>query len=324
MNSLIEQILETLSSLGNSQLVALFNLVDFEKCGVLGVLAKGEFISHSRDITIKFKNTPLEKVILTGQTSTYPGVLFKKLLLPFPTYDTSNSTFECLCLPLLGTEKKAMTGVIVLAQKTGTSLPLARLQMLKMLKPMVASIIKVTQENEHWIQLATKDELTNLYTRPYFEKRLQEEVRRTQRYGKVLSILRIQINDFKKINEIYGYLEGNKVLQEFAKKILAKSIRQEIDISCRYSDEQFIVMLPNTSLDGAYVLAERIRQNCVQHVFRTEQDIRIKVTVSIAIAETIDDATNFESDKTIYQDEILVRSDLMLQHAGHNQVIVYW
>ncbi len=323
MNSLIEQILETLSSLGNSQLVALLNIVDFEKCGVLGVLAKGEFISHSRDLTIKFKNTPLEKVLLTGQTSTYPGVLFKKLLLPFPTYDKSNTTFECLCVPLLGAEKKVMTGVIVLAKKTGSSLPLARLQMLKMLIPMVASIVKVTQENERWIELATKDKLTNLYTRPYFEKRLHEEVVRTQRYGKVLSILRIQINDFKKINEIYGYLQGNKILQEFAKR-LAKSIRQEIDIACRYSDEQFIVMLPNTSLDGAYVLAERIRQNCAQHVFKTEEDILIKVTVSIAIAETINDATNFELDKTIYQDEMLVRSDLMLQQAGHNQVIVHW
>jgi diguanylate cyclase (GGDEF)-like protein len=328
MNSLIKQILETLACLVNSQLVAIFNLVDFENCGVSGVLAKGEFISHSRDITIKFKNTPLEKVILTGQTSTYPGVLLKNLLLPFPTYDKTNSTFECLCIPLLGAEKKVMTGVIVLAQKTGTSLPSARLQMLKMLSPIVVSIVKVTQENEHWIQLATKDELTKLYTRPYFEKRLQEEIIRTQRYGKFLSILRIEINDFKKINEIYGYLQGNKVLQEFA-KILAKSIREEIDIACRYSDQQFIVMLPNTSVDGAYVLAERIRQNCVQHFFKTEQGIRIKVTVSIGVAQTLE-ATRFEwekkteSDETIYQEEILARSDLILQQSGHNQVIVYW
>jgi len=328
MNSLIKQILETLSRLGNSQLVTIFNLVDFENFGIYGVLAKGEFISHSSDIKIKFKKTPLEKVILTGQTSMYPGVLLKKLLLPFPTYDKTNNSFECLCLPLLGTEKKVMTGVIVLAQKTGTSLPSARLQMLKMLSPIVVSIMKLTQENERWIQLATKDELTNLYTRPYFEKRLQEEIIRTQRYGKFFSLLRIEINDFKKINEIYGYLQGNKVLQEFA-QMLVKSIREEIDIHCRYNDQQFIIILPNTSVDGAYILAERIRQNCVQHFFRTEQGIRLKVTVSIGVAQTID-ATRSESDQNpesghkISQEEILARSDLMLQQSGPNQVVVYW
>ena len=328
MKSLIKQILETLARLGNSQLVALFNLVDFENCGVSGVLAKGELISHSRDIKIKFKQTPLEKVILTGQISTYPGVLLKDLLLPFPTYDKTNSTFECLCLPLLGAEKKVMTGVIVIAQKTGTSLSSTHLQMLKMLGPIVVSIMKVTEENEHWIQLATKDELTHLYTRPYFEKRLEEEIIRTQRYGKFFSILRIELNDFKKIKKMYGYLEANTVLQEFA-KILTKSIRKEIDIACRYSDQQFLIMLPNTSADGAYVLAERIRKNCVQHCFKIKPGVELKVTVSIGVTQSIDASRsewdkNPESDHSIYQEEILARSDLMLQQAGHNQVIVYW
>jgi diguanylate cyclase (GGDEF)-like protein len=328
MNSLIKQILETLSRLGNSQLVAIFNLVDFENCGVSGVLAKGEFISHSHDITIKFKNTPLEKVILTGQTLTYPGVLIKNLLLPFPTNDKTISTFECLCIPLLGAEKKVMKGVVILAQKTGTSLSSTHLQMLKMLGPIIVSIVEVTQENEHWIQLATKDKLTKLYTRPYFEKRLQEEIIRTQRYGKFLSLLRIEINDLKKINKIYGYLQGNKVLQEFA-KMLVKSIRGEIDLACRYSDQQFIVMLPSTSIDGAYVLAERIRHNCVQHVFRTEQGTRLKVTLSIGVAQSIDiirseSNKSYKSDQIIYQEEVLARSDLMLQQSGPNQVIVYW
>lgn len=331
MNPLIKQLLDTLGRLGNSQLVALFNVLDFENCGVFGVLAKGEFISHSRDITFKYENTPLEKLILSGRTATYPGRLLKKLILPFPTYDKTNSTFDCLCLPLLGGEEETVTGVVVLAQKTGTSLPSARLQMLQMLMPMVANIVEITEENERWIQLATKDELTKLYTRPYFEKRLQEELTRTHRHGEYFSILRIDMDHFKQINGTCGYRQGNSVLQEFA-KILVESVRK-IDIACRYSGQQFMVLLPNTSVDGAYVLAERIRQSCAQHFFRTVQATQLKVTVSIGIAQNLetvppenDENANAEN-QVLSKEEILARSDSMLEIAkktGRDKIMVSW
>jgi diguanylate cyclase (GGDEF)-like protein len=335
MNPLIKQVLDTLSRLGNSQLVALFNVLDFENCGVFGVLAKGEFISHNSEITFKFKKTPLEKVILSGRTSTYPGKLLKKVLLPFPTYEKNNSTFDCLCLPLLGAEEEVVTGVVVLAQKTDTSLPSARLQMLQMLMPMVANIVEMTQENERWIQLATKDELTKLYTRPYFEMRLQEEVTRTRRHGDYFSILRIDMDHFKQINADYGYRQGNSVLQEFA-KILADSVRQGIDIACRYSGQQFMVLLPNTSVDGAYVLAERIRHSCVQHFFRTGQGTTLKITVSIGIAQNIDTVSPENDEKAsadnhhasyqvLSKEEILALSDSMLEIAkktGRDKIMV--
>jgi diguanylate cyclase (GGDEF)-like protein len=335
MNPLIKQVLDTLSRLGNSQLIALFNVLDFENCGVFGVLAKGELISHS-EITFLFKNTPLEKVILGGRTATYPGKLLKKLLLPFPIYDKTNSTFDCLCLPLLGAEEEVVTGVVVLAQKTGNELSASRLQMLQMLMPMVANIVEMTQENERWIQLATKDELTKLYTRPYFEMRLQEEVTRTRRHGDYFSILRIDMDHFKQINADYGYRQGNSLLQEFA-KILVESIRQGIDIACRYSGQQFMALLPNTSIDDAYVLAERIRQSCAKHIFRTGQG-SLKVTVSIGIAQNLetvspenDENASIDDNEASYQvyskEEILARSDSMLDIAkktGRDKIMVSW
>ncbi len=336
MNSLIKQVLDTLSRLGNSQLVALFNVLDFENCGVFGVLAKGEFISHNSEIKFKFKQTPLEKVILSGRTSTYPGKIWKKLLLPVPTYEKNNRTFDCLCLPLLGAEEEVVTGVVVIAQKIDTSLPSARLQMLQMLMPMVANIVEVTQENERWIQLATKDELTKLYTRPYFEMRLQEEVTRTRRHGDFFSILRIDMDHFKQINAEYGYRQGNGVLQEFA-KMLNDYVRKGIDIVCRYSGQQFMVLLPNTSVDGAYVLAERIRQNCAQHFFRTRQGAMLKVTVSIGIAQNMDtvspedenaSSNNHHASYQVFsKEEILALSDSMLEIAkktGRDKVMVSW
>jgi len=337
MHILMKQVLDTLSRLGNSQLIALFNVLDLETCGVFGVLAKGEFISHNSEITFQLQKTPLEKIILSGRTSTYPGVLLKKLRLPFPTYEKTKSTFDCLCLPLLGAEEEVVTGIVVLAQKTGTSLPSARLQMLQMLMPMVANIVEMNQENERWIQLATTDELTKLYTRPYFEMRLQEEVTRTRRHGDFFSILRIDLDHFKQINGTYGYRQGNNVLQEFA-QLLAGSIRQGIDIACRYSGQQFMALLPNTSVDGAYVLAERIRQSCAKHSFISGQGTTLQVTVSIGIAQNIDaispkndENANADNHHAPYQvfskEEILALSDSMLEIAkktGRNKSMVSW
>ena len=332
MNPLIKQMLETLGRLGNSQLIALFNVLDFEKCGVFGVLAKGEFIAHN--LSFEFENTPLEKVILGGRTATYPGKLLKKLLLPFPTYEKGKSTFDCLCLPLIGAGDEAVTGIVVLALKTGTSLPSTRLQMLQMLMTMVANVVEMTQENERLIQLATQDDLTKLYTRPYFEMRLQDEVTRTSRHGDFFSILRIDMDHFKQINDNYGYRQGNSVLQEFA-KILLESVRIGIDIACRYSGQQFMVLLPNTTVDGAYVLAERIRQSCAKHFFKTGQGSQLKVTVSIGIAqnqdtdspETYETADKPARHKVLSKEEILALSDSMLDIAkktGRDKVMVSW
>ncbi len=216
MEQLIKQTLDTIARLSNSKQIALFNVVDNQNFGILGVLNQGEFISHNREEHINIKNTPFEKILSTQETHTFPGGQVNKLSLPFPTYKETNSTFKCLCLPLLGGENHPVAGIIVVAQKTEISLPPERLQFLKMLTPLIAAILEATEENKRAIQLTIKDFLTNLYTRSYFEMRLQEETKRVKRYGGEFSILRLDINQLRTINNNYGYKEGNRVLQVFS------------------------------------------------------------------------------------------------------------
>ncbi len=330
MDRLIRQALETIANLSNRKPIALLSVEDKHNGMVVGGWVKGECILlHT---SIKFKRTPIEKIISTKQAHTYPGTVVESL--PFPAYKETKSGFSCLCLPLLSGNSQ-VKGVVVIAQKRGSPLPADRLQTLNTLIPLIAAVVEASLENERLIQLATRDDLTDLYTRRYFETRLQEEFTRVRRHGGVFSLLMVDIDHFKQINDTCGYKEGNRVLQEVS-KLLSSSIRKEIDIPCRYNGKQFILLLPNTNVDGAYILAERIRQRCENYRFTTLQGIPIKVTVSIGIAHSVDiahneilnDSSNQKNPVTeISKEELIHRADLMLyaaKQAGRNQVMVWW
>jgi diguanylate cyclase (GGDEF)-like protein len=210
------------------------------------------------------------------------------------------------------------------------------LAMLTFMTPLLADALSTIFENQALYTQATVDKLTNLYTRHYFEIRLQEEMTRVRRHGGILSTMLIDIDSFKKINAQYGYQEGDRILQEVA-KILTASIRREIDIPCRYAGEQFILLLPHTDVDGAYILGDRIRKRCEQNIFLTTKKDHVHITVSIGIANNVDvirdeddmDAEPIELDKNslISKEELLNRADIMLtaaKQAGRNHVMVWW
>jgi diguanylate cyclase (GGDEF)-like protein len=108
-------------------------------------------------------------------------------------------------------------------------------------------------------QQAITDGLTGLYNHRYFYKRLGEEVATSERYGAPLSLLMLDLDDFKRFNDTYGHLAGDLVLREIA-DILRHQVRNLIDLPARYGGEEFAVILPNTPLSGAQAAADRLRQ----------------------------------------------------------------
>ncbi|MCK5877295.1 MAG: GGDEF domain-containing protein [Candidatus Marithrix sp.] len=334
MIGLIRQVVETVAKLINSKPTTLLSIKDQVKATIIGGWLKNEFIAYDKEIPIK--NTPLEKIILSKEARTYPGKVIESL--PFPNYKDSDkkSNFSCLCLPLLSSEQQ-IKGILIVAQKRGSPIPTEQLETLNTILPLIASILENNLEHERLVQLATTDDLTKLYTRSYFETRLQEEFTRVRRHGGVFSLLMIDVDSFKRVNDLYGYKEGNKALQEIA-KIVDSSIRKEIDIPCRYSGSQFMLLLPNTDVDGAYILAERIRQRCEKNKVTTKKGATIRVTVSIGLTHNVeiahedlvdDDSVNQElnSVKEVSKEEVIQRADLMLhaaKKAGRNQVMVWW
>ena len=123
----------------------------------------------------------------------------------------------------------------------------------------VAVNLKSLRLNQQLEQQATTDALTGLHNRRFLMRRFEEEIARAARYGQPLSVLMIDIDDFKWFNDTYGHPQGDKLLVAVAETLFA-STREKVDVVSRYGGEEFVVLLPSTPVRGAGVLAERLRE----------------------------------------------------------------
>jgi len=130
--------------------------------------------------------------------------------------------------------------------------------------------IHLFKENE---RLAMLDGLTGLFNRRYFDINVVKEFRRAKRYNKDCSLLLLDLDNFKKINDTKGHLFGDMVLKNLA-VILVRTSREE-DVLCRYGGEEFIIILPETAADGALCYGERLRVNLHGDPFFQEHGITV-------------------------------------------------
>jgi diguanylate cyclase (GGDEF)-like protein len=145
----------------------------------------------------------------------------------------------------------------------------------------LAEIASVAFENSRLYDLAITDGLTRLFIVRYFHQRLDEEITRTRRTSQPLSLLMLDIDHFKTVNDTYGHQSGDTVLVGLARII--RKVFREVDIPCRYGGEEFAVILPNTDEAGAVIVAERFRQAVAANVFPLPQG-EITVTVSVGLS----------------------------------------
>jgi len=162
------------------------------------------------------------------------------------------------------------------------------------------------------LEMAITDQLTSLYNRRYMENHLGSLVRRAKSQEKPLSILMMDIDHFKAVNDTYGHAVGDEVLIEFSSR-LQRNVRG-LDLACRYGGEEFVVVMPETDGAFAYMVAERLRQDVSEVTFETESG-PLDITLSIGIA-------SLESSEESGED-ILKRADVALYKAkgeGRNRV----
>jgi len=158
---------------------------------------------------------------------------------------------------------------------------------------------------------AVTDGLTGLFNHAYFLQALRQEVLRSKRHGLRASLLLLDLDDFKQVNDARGHVEGDRVLMRAA-AIIRDSVR-EIDIASRYGGEEFAVLLPDTSRLGAFVVAERIRTR-IEERFRRG---RATVTISGGIAVYPEDAGS--------PADLIVQADAGLygaKAAGKNRILL--
>jgi len=157
---------------------------------------------------------------------------------------------------------------------------------------LIRDYVEVTEElekkSEEVQQLQEFDELTMVYNKRKFEERLQYEIARKNRYDTPLSLVFLDLDGFKELNEIHGFSVGDRILSEIAG--LIRAFLREIDIVARWIGETFIVLLPDTELGGAIVIAERLRLLVGNHEF---EDID-KITASFGVTEYINDEDYYD------------------------------
>ncbi len=163
-------------------------------------------------------------------------------------------------------------------------------------------------------EMSTVDELTKLYNRRYFIEALDGEFERASRSEREMALLMLDLDYFKKVNDAYGHLAGDKALSDIG-EILKKHIRRT-DLACRYGGEEFAVVLPNVGKDNIYPTYERFREMVSMQLFEYESK-QFHITVSIGIA--------FSNDAESAND-LLAHADQALYQAkelGRNRRVIY-
>lgn len=155
------------------------------------------------------------------------------------------------------------------------------------------------------------DDLTGLFNTRYLDMVLQNELSRARRFKKHLSLLFIDIDFFKLVNDNHGHLVGSWVIIEASR--IFKSCLRDIDITVRYGGDEFIIILAETDRQGAQVVGERIRKELENHVFRPKDKLELKLTCCVGIATYPEDATDKEelihlADKAMYRGKETTRN----------------
>ena len=175
-------------------------------------------------------------------------------------------------------------------------------------------LAKATKHSKELEIKLNRDPLTGAFNRRAYNKRIEDEMDRFLRYGTIFSMLMLDVDYFKKVNDNYGHAVGDKCLQEIIKR--AGPYLRKSDMLARYGGEEFVVIMPETDGKGALAVAEKIRQTIEKLEFIYKKDV-VKVTVSIGVSQVK------EGDKTA--SDIFDRADTAVYQAkegGRNMVVL--
>ena len=184
----------------------------------------------------------------------------------------------------------------------------------------VKALLRIKALKDKLERVSTTDDLTGLHNRKYLQERLEEEISRSRRYGTKLSCILFDLDHFKAVNDIYGYEWGDILLKNIANKLHA-IVRKE-DILTRYGDEEFLLILPNTSEDNAFLFGERFRREVEKMEFIPQgEEEPHKVTISGGISTYPCMPEVDEDANTIirYAEHALYNA----KHRGRNKIVQF-
>jgi len=235
-----------------------------------------------------------------------PGGLTEQILNSGETIivsDTHNSPFfhnplainegirSLICVPLVFQDE--IVGILYLDDFVPRDFDRNRLELLAILASFAALAIHNARLHNKTKLMAITDYLTGLHNHRYFQQIFNQELGRARRYQKVMSLVILDVDNFKSFNDKFGHAVGDKVLVAIG-DIITRSLRK-VDFAFRYGGEEFVIILPETSLEHAVLTADRLRDRIAREAGPCVDEAEgVQITVSAGVASYPDDGTNRE------------------------------
>lgn len=227
---------------------------------------------------------------------------------------TRFKTRSVLCVPIVN--KKKTVGVLEMINKrNGMPFEQKDQELLVQLVDQAAIALERANLYQQMSDLAVTDDLTKLFNFRYLDQILDREISRCQRYGSVLSIIFFDMDYFKHVNDTHGHLMGSRVLIEVA-QILLRNLRN-VDIVARYGGDEFVVVLPETSVKTTLRITSRLHRALQEYDFLKEERLKVRLTASFGIAGYPEHATT-KRDLVSLADQAMYKA----KNSGRNQICV--
>ncbi len=211
--------------------------------------------------------------------------------------------------------EKEIVGVLNINDGEQDSFEESSLEMVLDISDFISMSVSNAILYEQTKQLAVTDGLTGISNRPNMEQALQNEFERSMRYGAPLSVVLLDVDHFKGVNDTYGHQKGDEILVAIAS--LLKKVCRANDIAARYGGEEFLMILPQSNAQGAFKIAERLREEMMKMNF-TGNESNFSVTTSCGVAE-------LDRDFIKNTDQLVAIADHALYEAknsGRNKTII--
>lgn len=299
------------------------NLFDFSCFGVLWKEGPLLYLYEEESCSPSFSQEVVKNMIRVFWTlgeeaidvDRIPLQVEKRKLRPKHMMMDSQATLKSyIALPLAVEEE--IIGCISLNSDQPNAFDAQDLQFFSVIGYQMTATLKHFQRFSSIKNIAIYDILTSLYNRRYFEDRLGVEAQRSFYSGTPLSLVMVDIDHYKKINDTFGHTEGDKILSKIA-SLLKTSVRKK-DTLARYGGEEFVLILPESGLGESYIIAERIRRLVESTPFQVGE-VHINLTVSLGIS-------NFPTHQAKSKEELVRMADLALYEAkrgGRNRACIY-
>ena len=316
LDSILQTILEKMAAHFRPDNWSLL-IVDEAKDEMYFAIAVGEAAQSLKTLRLKVGEGIAGWVARHGEPLIVPDVYTDPRFAKRVDEMTKWQTRSIICLPLKSRQR--VLGVIQLINCPVEMMGEKELFFLQALSDYAAIAIDNARAVEKIQELTITDDVTGLYNARHLYKTLEAEVYRSARFGYEFSVIFIDLDHFKQVNDVNGHLAGSKLLTEIGFKI--KIHLRLIDYAFRYGGDEFVILLPQTGKEAALVVGKRLQDVFRQSVYLQEENLNLKVRASMGIATYPDDAKSAheiirQADEMMYMVKNSTRDNIAVTQMG--------